>query len=73
EVRLRLRYSAAGAGTDDERTVYLRRETWAARWFLITRAPTLDGTLELEWRELGQRGAPTWHRPTPIDTTTITL
>lgn len=73
EVRLRLRYKAAGAGTDDDRTVYLRRDEWEARWFLITRAPTLDGGLELEWRELGASGAPTWHRPEPIDTTTIVL
>jgi hypothetical protein len=73
EVRLRLRYRAAGAGADDDRTVYLRRDTWEARWFLITRAPSLDGELELEWREVGANGAPTWHRPEPIDTTTITL
>jgi hypothetical protein len=73
EVRLRLRYRAAGAGSDDDRTVYLRRDVWEARWFLITRAPTLDGELELEWREIGANGAPAWHRPEPIDTTTITL
>jgi hypothetical protein len=73
EVRLRLRYRAAGAGTDDDRTVYLRRDEWAARWFLITRSPTLDGALELEWRELGPSGAASWHRPEAIDTTTITL
>jgi hypothetical protein len=73
EVRLRLRYRAAGAGSDDDRTVYLRRDTWVARWFLISRAPTLDGALELEWREVGASGAPTWHRPEPIETTTITL
>jgi hypothetical protein len=73
EVRLRLRYRAAGPGADDDRTVYLRRDEWTARWFLVTRAPTLDGALELEWRELAANGAPTWHRPHPIDTTTITL
>lgn len=73
EVRLRLRYKAAGAGSDDDRTVYLRRDDWTARWFLITRSPTLDGSLELEWREVGANGAPTWQRPRPIDTTTITL
>lgn len=73
EVRLRLRYRAAGAGSDDDRTVYLRREEWTARWFLITRAPALEGELELEWREVGANGAPTWRRPEPIDTTTITL
>lgn len=73
EVRLRLRYSAAGAGNDDDRTVYLRRDTWTAHWFLITRAPSLDGALELEWREIGANGAPAWQRPAPIETTTITL
>lgn len=73
EVRARLRYRAAGTGTDDDRTIYLRRDAWVARWFLITRASTLSGALELEWREVGASGAPTWHRPEPIDTTTITL
>lgn len=73
EVRVRLRYRAAGAGADDDRMVYLRGDTWVARWFLITRAPALDGDLELEWREVGAGGAPTWHRPERVDTTTIVL
>lgn len=73
EVRARLRYRAAGAGADDDRMVYLRGDTWVARWFLITRGPALDGDLELEWREVGAGGAPTWHRPGRVDTTTIVL
>lgn len=73
EARVRLRYRAAGAGADDDRTVYLRRDEWTARWFLVTRAPAPDGELELEWREVAASGAPTWHRPQSIDTTTITL
>ncbi|MEF2277375.1 hypothetical protein V3W47_03630 [Deinococcus sp. YIM 134068] len=61
EVRAHVIYRAAEGGTDDERTVHLRGETWTTRWWLVTRpsldsstsdpstpgTPTLAGTLEV--------------------------
>jgi hypothetical protein len=47
EVRVTVHYVPQGAGTEDERTVYLRGDQWEERWWVVTRAPTLDGTLEV--------------------------
>lgn len=73
EARVRVRYHPSGDGDDDDRTVYLRRDTWSARWFLITRATGLGGSLEVEWRETAADGKITMHKPITLDTTEITL
>lgn len=48
EVRAQVTYRPDEDGTDDERTVYLRGGTWTERWWLVTRAPDLAGTLEVK-------------------------
>lgn len=47
EVRVVVRYWPAGAGSDDERTVYLRGDHWQESWWVITRHPSLHGELEI--------------------------
>lgn len=73
EARVRVRYVPTGNGIADDRTIYLRRDEWAARWFLITRAADLGGTLEVEWKETGANGNVTMHRSTTLNTPEITL
>ncbi|WP_102126982.1 hypothetical protein [Deinococcus planocerae] len=48
EVRAQMTYRPDGDGPGDERTVYLRGGTWTDRWWLVTRAPDLAGTLEVK-------------------------
>lgn len=47
EVRVLVRYQPTGAGSDDERTVYLRGDHWQESWWVITRQPTLHGEIEV--------------------------
>jgi hypothetical protein len=57
EVRVQVRYNAQGDGTDDERMVYLRGSKWEERWWVITRHPTLNGTVEVTAKVTEANGA----------------
>jgi hypothetical protein len=57
EVRVRIRYRPSGQGSDDDRTIYLRKDAWAAAFYEVTRSATLDGVLEFEWKETGADGS----------------
>jgi hypothetical protein len=57
EVRVRVRYTAQGDGTDDEHMVYLRGSKWEERWWVITRHPTLNGTVEVTAKVTEANGA----------------
>lgn len=67
EVRVRVRYRPADKGSDDERTVYLRRDEWMATWFLVTRSRTLGGVLEFEWKETAADGTAQFHSSATTD------
>lgn len=57
EVRVLVRYRPTGAGSDDERTVYLRGDHWQEGWWVITRHPTLQGELEITAKVTQANGA----------------
>jgi hypothetical protein len=57
EVRVQVRYIPQGDGTDDERTVYLRGSKWQEQWWVITRHPTLHGTVEVTTKVTEENGA----------------
>lgn len=57
EVRVLVRYLPTGAGSDDERTVYLRGDHWQEQWWVITRHPTLQGELEITAKVTQANGA----------------
>ncbi len=57
EVRVRIRYRPSGQGSDDDRTIYLRKDTWTTSFYEVTRSATLDGVLEFEWKETGADGS----------------
>ena len=57
EVRVLVRYQPTDAGSDDERTVYLRGDHWQEEWWVITRHPTLQGALEVTAKVTQANGA----------------
>lgn len=57
EVRVLVRYRPTGAGSDDERTIYLRGDHWQEGWWVITRHPTLQGELEITAKVTQANGA----------------
>jgi len=76
DVRIRVVYrpSRSGKGTNDDRTIYFRLESWAASWFVVTRsAAGLEGSLELDWRETAADGSVKFNPSRSIDKTEIKL
>lgn len=57
EVRVQVRYRPTGAGSDDERTIYLRGNKWQESWWVITRHPTLQGEMEVTAKITQANGA----------------
>ena len=57
EVRVRIRYRPSDQGSDDDRTIYLREDTWTTAFYEVTRSATLAGILEIEWKETGADGS----------------
>jgi hypothetical protein len=46
---------------------------WTEQWFVVTGAPTLNGTLRYEWQETGPDGSVTTQGPITTDRTTIQI
>lgn len=47
ELRATVRYTPSAGGTLDTHTVLLKGDAWEERWWVVSRAPTLAGSLEV--------------------------
>ena len=73
EARVRIRYRPSGTGTDDDRTIYFRRDKWMDSWYIVTRAADLAGILEFDWREITADGSVVIHPSIKTDKPEIRL
>lgn len=73
EARVRVRYKPSGSGTDDDRTIYFRKDTWMDNWYIVTRAADLAGILEFDWREIAKDGSVVIHPSIKTDKPEIRL
>jgi hypothetical protein len=61
QARVRVLYRPSGKGSEDDRTIYLRRDDWTASWYIVTRSSNLNGVLEYEWKETKADGSVVKH------------
>jgi hypothetical protein len=71
--RVHLDYEPDGDGVGDSRTFYFDEGEWRVIWYLITRSPTLDGLITVEWRETNVNGIASFLPRELVRTTDITL
>jgi hypothetical protein len=71
--RVHLDYEPDGDGVGDSRTFYFDDGEWRVIWYLITRSPTLDGLITVEWRETNVNGIASFLPRELVRTTDITL
>ncbi len=65
--RIVLHYDPSGEGSRDTQIVNFDHgdSTWQGSWYIVTRSPNLDGTIEWYWQETPETGDPTKY-PTVI-------
>ncbi len=73
DVRVRVVYRPSGKGTQDDRTIYFRRDNWTTSWYIVTRSAGLEGSLEFDWRETVADGSVVMHPSSNTDETELKL
>lgn len=46
--RVHISYTPKGSGTDDERTIYMKRGEWISKWYVCTKDKRLNGELKYD-------------------------
>jgi hypothetical protein len=73
KARVEVRYRAQGEGTEEDKTIYFRRDDWISSWFIVTRSENLAGVLEWEWKETTNDGSIIRHPVKTTDETKLIL
>lgn len=73
DARVHIRYLPLAAGTEDDRTVYLRRDKWIESWYIVTRSSDLAGFIEYDLKETGSDGSVIMHPKVRTDKPEINL
>jgi hypothetical protein len=68
-----VRYRPSGAGAEDEQVINFRYGDWTEAWYVISRAPEIRGSLDVEWKETTTDGSTIKHPPVITDNPALIL
>jgi hypothetical protein len=73
EIRVHLQFRPAGSAPAEDRTFYLRDDTWVGSFFVVTRGAPIAGECRLDWKETTRDGRSRRHRLTVNDQAVFVL
>jgi hypothetical protein len=73
QVRVHVLYEPSGQGSEDDRIIYFKDDTWKGSWFVVTRSVELAGSLTYDWQETAADGSTIRHPAITTDTPQLKL